>query len=272
MNKIIFKPIYTCWVAEHPQPVGTIEFIGGALFGVLPTFFYSYFLRYLYGQGFTIVTSPFRLSLNHTKVAKEIYSDRARVFAALNPIHENLPHFWIGHSLGCKYILLLELAGEKDGQDFLIQDQPSILIAPNISDTQKAVQFKWLATYLDRTGRGVQPNRAEIKSTLQASKRFNLSAIVSFGLDKEAGTQSQTPEQPDFSDGSLTTQILASLPSRFLLKTELQDCQHLEPVKIGFKSELPSFKPQRQLEIQTLDYLHKLGDKVTKIKTLTSRN
>jgi Protein of unknown function (DUF1350) len=258
MIKIIFKPIYTCWVAEHPKPVGTIEFLGGALFGILPTIFYSYFLRFLYGQGFTVITSPFRLSLNHTKVTKEIYEDRARVFDTLNPIHENLPHFWIGHSLGCKYIMLLEIFGERDSQDFLIQDQPSILMAPNISDTRKAVKFAWLAKYLDRKGYGVRPNRSEMKSKLIASERFNLSGIISFGLDKEAGNQSQSAEQPDFSDVALITQILASRPNRLLLGTELKNCQHLEPIKISFQQEHLSHKPQRQLENLVLDYLHQL--------------
>jgi Protein of unknown function (DUF1350) len=233
----IFKPVYTCWVAEHPQPIGTIEFLGGALFGVFPTIFYSSLLRYLYGQGFTIVTSPFRLSLDHARVAKEIYLDRERVFDTLSPTHHNLPRFWVGHSLGCKYILLLKTSSEIDKGTFSIKDNPSVLIAPNISDTLKAVRFKWLATYLDRTGRGVNPNRNEVKLKLEKSQRFNLSAIISFGLDTEAGTQKESPEKPDFSDVALITQILANNPKRLLLKTELPKCKHLEPVKIGQATE-----------------------------------
>jgi Protein of unknown function (DUF1350) len=262
--KIIFKPVYTCWVAEHPQPIGTIEFLGGALFGLLPTVFYSYFLRYFYNQGFTIVTSPFRLSLDHASVAQEIYLDRARVFDTLHSVHQSLPRFWVGHSLGCKYILLLEMAGELDSQDFLIKDQPSILIAPNISDTLKAVKSKWLAAYLDRKGCGVKPDRHNLRKQLSRSKRFNLSAVISFSLDQEAGTQNQTPEAPDFSDVALITQVLETEANRLLLRTELLTYQHLEPVKIGFTVN-HNVQSSRKLEPQVLDYLQQL-----QIKTIVT--
>ena len=232
MINCILSPVYTCWVAEHPKPIGTIEFLGGALFGSLPNVSYSYFLNYFYDQEYTIVTAPFRLGLNHEQIAREIYSDRQRVFDTLKPIHKTLPRYWIGHSLGCKYIILLETAGEEDGTEFFLKDQPSILIAPDMSDTYDAVKIGIIAQYLDDIGRGVNPNRAVTKARLAASKRFNLTAVISFDRDAIAGTQQQTPEEPDFSDVALITQLLKQRPSGLLFKTELENCQHLEPVGV----------------------------------------
>jgi Protein of unknown function (DUF1350) len=232
MEKCIFKPVYTCWVAEHPDPIGTIEFLGGALFGSLPQISYSYFLSYLYGQGYSIVTAPFRLGLNHQKIAEEIHSDRARVFDTLKPVHQELPRFWIGHSLGCKYIVLLESTGEEDSKSFLLKDQPSILLAPDVSNTYDAVKIGVIAQYLDDIGQGVNPDRARLAAILAASNRFNLTAIISFEQDDVAGNQAQSAEAPDFSDVALISGIIESRPSRVLLKAELADCKHLEPVGI----------------------------------------
>lgn len=257
--KMKFKSVYTCWVAEHPNPIGTIEFLGGTFFGIFPTIFYSYFLDYLYGKGYSIVTSPFRLSLNHTKIAREIYGDRQRVFSTLDPCHKDLPRIWVGHSLGCKYILILEMAGEADGESFPIKDQPSILIAPNISNTLKAVRSKLLADFLDRFGCGVNPKREDLKASLAQSRRFNLSAIISFGCDTEAGTQDESSEEPDFSDVALITKTLSSRSERLLLTQELAKSNHLEPIKIGIQEQS---KPPRKLEIQVFDYLNRMIERI----------
>jgi hypothetical protein len=280
MKKCVFQPVFTCWVAEHPEPIGTIEFLGGALFGSLPNVSYSYFLNYLYHQGYTIVTSPFRLGLNHEKISYEIHSDRERVFQTLQPIHQNLPRFWIGHSLGCKYIILLETAGEQDQQQpgFLLKDQPSILIAPDISDTYDAVKIGLIAEYLDDIGRGVKPNRAEMKAKLAISNRFNLTAVISFDQDDVAGTQNQNPESPDFSDVALITQVLENRPNKLLLKSELKNCRHLEPVGISvvqndgtlglvdldLSDGVLESVINRQLEPHVLNYLQQLTSLLSK--------
>jgi hypothetical protein len=278
MSKCIFQPVFTCWVAEHPEPIGTIEFLGGALFGSLPNISYSYFLNYFYDQGYTVVTSPFRLGLNHEEISYEIHSDRERVFRTLQPIHQSLPRFWIGHSLGCKYIILLEAAGDKEQSGFFLKDQPSILIAPDISDTYDAVKIGLIAKYLDDIGRGVKPNRAEMKAKLERSNRFNLTAIISFDQDDVAGTQQQTPESPDFSDVALITQILENRPSGLLLKTELKNCRHLEPVGVtvvqadgnlglvdlDLSDGVLESVINRQLEPQVMNYLQRLTSLLSK--------
>lgn len=32
----IFEPIAHSWIAKNPNPIGIVEFIGGALFGSVP--------------------------------------------------------------------------------------------------------------------------------------------------------------------------------------------------------------------------------------------
>jgi hypothetical protein len=228
----MFKPIYSCWVAEHPNPIGVIEFLGGALFGSLPNVSYSYFLNSLYEEGYTIVTQPFRLGLNHEQIAKEIFEERNRVLQTLAKSHQDIPRIWVGHSLGCKYITLLEILGEtavdEAKWEFPLKNQPSLLIAPDLSDTREAVQIEPLARYLDDIDKGVKPDRQEMKTRLEASKRFGLTAILSFESDNVAGTQSQSPET---SDVALITSILKKTKENILITEEIPG-KHLEIVGI----------------------------------------
>ncbi len=46
-----FQPLYFSWVAVHPNFKGVVQFIGGALFGTFPTFFYRYYLRKISNEG-----------------------------------------------------------------------------------------------------------------------------------------------------------------------------------------------------------------------------
>ena len=127
-----FLPLNFSWVALHPKPIGIIYFIGGAFFGTFPTFFYRYLLKNLFEKGYTIVALPYRFSFRHWSVAINLVEDqenlqKAMLFEAkyrdydctlyeeyLNSKEECLSlksgnFFWLGHSLGCKYIALLEL-------------------------------------------------------------------------------------------------------------------------------------------------------------------
>lgn len=254
----MFKPIYSCWVAEHPKPIGVIEFLGGALFGSLPNVSYSYFLSSLYDQGYTIVTQPFRLGLNHEKIAQEIFAERNRVLQALGESHQNIPRFWVGHSLGCKYIMLLEIMGEGEREtQFPLKDQPSLLIAPDLSDTKEAVQIAPLAQYLDDIGRGVQPNRQEMSEKLKNSHRFGLTAILSFEQDDVSGTQNQPTET---SDVALITSILEQTTNNVLIKQEIPG-KHLEIVGIKVS------KPDGTVALVDLDVTDGILEDVTTRKT-----
>ncbi|MEM6251510.1 MAG: DUF1350 family protein [Cyanobacteria bacterium P01_D01_bin.156] len=115
-----FIPCGHSWVALHPQPKGIIQFIGGALFGTLPTISYHHFLRSLFEAGYTVVALPFRFILNHWSMALNLLDEHYAVRVAMVELAiaqgydphiylEASNYIWIGHGVGCKYILLLEL-------------------------------------------------------------------------------------------------------------------------------------------------------------------
>ncbi|MCC5641655.1 DUF1350 family protein [Nostoc sp. CHAB 5824] len=118
--KLRFKPVSHSWVALHPQPKGVIQFIAGAFFGTFgPMLFYRYLLQCLFEQGYTIILLPFNFSFNHYVEAGflmreqyEILPELVRMASVKGYDYEaylNDKNFsWIGHSLGCKYISLLE--------------------------------------------------------------------------------------------------------------------------------------------------------------------
>ncbi|MEI1373850.1 DUF1350 family protein [Nostoc sp. UHCC 0926] len=118
--KLRFKPVSHSWVALHPQPKGVIQFIAGAFFGTFgPMLFYRYLLQSLFEQGYTIILLPFNFSFNHYVEAGflmreqyEVLPELVRMASVAGYDYEaylNDKNFsWIGHSLGCKYISLLE--------------------------------------------------------------------------------------------------------------------------------------------------------------------
>ncbi|ABA21713.1 Protein of unknown function DUF1350 [Trichormus variabilis ATCC 29413] len=118
--KLRFQPVSHSWVALHPKPKGVIQFIGGAFFGTfVPMLFYRYLLQYLFDNGYTIILLPFNFTFNHYAEAGflireeyEIAPELIRMAKLANydyQVYLNDRKFsWIGHSIGCKYIALLE--------------------------------------------------------------------------------------------------------------------------------------------------------------------
>ena len=115
-----FQPCSHSWVAIHPQPVGVVQFMGGAFFGTYPTLFYRQLLRQFYEAGYTVVALPFRFTLDHWGIAltllQEHYALRPFIIEAAQQqgystdVYLDAANYcWLGHSLGCKYIALLEL-------------------------------------------------------------------------------------------------------------------------------------------------------------------
>jgi hypothetical protein len=274
MNKICkFQPVSFSWVAVHPEPKGVIEFLGGALFGSVPNISYSHFLHSLYEAGYTVITLPFRFGLDHAAIAEDLLSERDNVLQQLGNSHQDLPRFWVGHSLGCKYIILLEA-------DQKIWNQPSLLIAPDISDTKDAVPIPPVAAFLDAIGRGVNPDRKETQALLKEKKNslFNLTALISFEGDELAGNQAGSPDE---SDVALFIQELDNKSGFPLLKQEIsgKDIKHTEIV--GIRAYKPdgtySFvdldvtdaifeDPQkRELEPMAIEFLEKLKARLDEI-------
>ncbi|NBD34179.1 MAG: DUF1350 domain-containing protein, partial [Cyanobacteria bacterium] len=124
-----FIPLSFNWVALHPEPKGVVYFIGGAGFGTFPTVFYRYILRQIYQASYTVVALPFRFTFDHWSVALSLVKDAEPLREAMSEEARRLGYtkhldlytnpkmfkqgnyFWLGHSLGCKYIALLELLG-----------------------------------------------------------------------------------------------------------------------------------------------------------------
>ncbi|MEM9274463.1 MAG: DUF1350 family protein [Cyanobacteria bacterium P01_F01_bin.143] len=164
-SDLLFKYIYSNWVLIHPEPKGVVYFIGGAGFGSFPTVFYRYILRRIFQEGYTIVALPFRFTLDHWSVALNLVKNAKPLREAikaeaerLNGIHgensyTNLDlysdpkkfhegnYFWLGHSLGCKYIALLEVLGDVDRLESLCNKedlaQISALLGQCITDEKQ---------------------------------------------------------------------------------------------------------------------------------------
>jgi len=266
-STIRFQPIRRSWVAPHPNPQGVIEFLGGALFGTVPRLSYSHFLHSLYEAGYTVITLPFPFGLDHAAIAENLLIERDQVLQALDGEHQAVPRFWVGHSLGCKYIILLE-AYQK------IWNQPSLLIAPDISDTKEAVPIPVLGYFLDRINRGVRPNRRETQRLLQEKKNslFNLTALIAFQDDQIAGNPCGSPEKSDVAlfiqelDGKEGLQLLKqSLPGKH---TEIVGMRVYRPdgtfafVDLDWADGFFEDPQKRQLESAAIDCLSQLADRL----------
>jgi hypothetical protein len=260
-----FSPVSFSWVAIHPKPKGVIQFIGGAFFGTFPTVFYRYLLQTLFNEGYTIIALPFRFSFRHWDIAIGLLKEQDVLRKELSSItgsdfyQEKTKYSWLGHSLGCKYITLLEfLSGENwnqiaesctgrqafqrieailysaDLEDASILSQPSLLVAPDLSDTESAIPVKAIARLLDRAGLGVLPTRKQTQCFIDKSQLFNLTALISFDKDTIAGSVMDQSNGNQSQDESDVLWLFQKLKTRQypILNIELPG-KHLEP--LGFK-------------------------------------
>lgn len=297
-----FIPLSSSWVAIHPKPKGVIQFIGGAFFGSFPTLFYRYFLSQLFADGYTIIALPFRFSFQHWSIAIALLNEQsilqreipkeARKLGYDDSIYADATHyFWVGHSLGCKYIALLEFLSEGDWRDKLRQcvdsqevelvervfdrinpgktsilNQPSLLIAPDISNTESAVPIRALARLLDWLGLGVTPKRKQTQCFIQLSNLFNLTAMISFTQDTVAGSLTDSTKSPEIQAESDVLWFAKQLQDRDLINKEIPG-KHLEPVGIRVGNYIVDLNPldkfiefisSRCLEQVALQLLEKL--------------
>ncbi|AFY32586.1 DUF1350 family protein [Calothrix sp. PCC 7507] len=305
-----FRPISSSWVAIHPQPKGVVQFIGGAFFGTFPTVFYRYFLSKIFAQGYTIVALPFRFSFRHWPIAIDLFKEQNILAEEIPKIAEKLnyqfdiyqnkkKYFWIGHSLGCKYITLLEfLSGDKwkeiladscasyqqfqsieNSIDFLsiskvsIKGQASLLIAPDISDTESAIPqpLAFVAHFLDRFTIGVLPTRKQTQFFIDKSSLFNLTGLISFNQDTIAGSEKDECKDEKNRNNSDVAWLMSQLRQRkfSLLHQELPG-KHLEPVGVQIGNYIVDLnlldkfiKPisSRKLESLTLKFLDDLENR-----------
>jgi len=302
-NPCKFRPLSFSWVAIHPAPKGVIQFIGGFFFGTFPTFFYRYFLEALYDAGYTVIARPFQFSWRHWPIALGLLREQAVLQVAIaeearrlgyeDSIYQDKTRFtWIGHSLGCKYIALLEFLSNRDIAQVIrdcaseeeltrlstayssipgtasILNQPSLLLAPDISDTESAIPIPAVAQFIDHLGWGVLPTRHQTQCFIQSSNLFNLTGLISFDQDTIAGSikdENKSVEQQENSDVLWFTRTLTA---KKLVQTELPG-KHLEPLGIRFGKfilalnfeKLISPIADRKLEAVTLRFLAQLASK-----------
>jgi len=270
-----FTPVSFSWVAVHPEPKGVIQFIGGAFFGTFPTVFYRYFLQTLFEEGYTIVALPFRFSFRHWSTAidllkeQEVIRKKLATITDQNLYQDKAKYFWLGHSLGCKYIALLEfLSGEHwrqiiesyddkkayrqvealldqaDLENASILSQPSLLISPNIGNTESAIPVRAIARLLDRIGLGVLPNRHQTQYFIERSQLFNLTSLISFGQDTIAGSATEPLKGDQTQENNDVVWLIQQLKTKkfSILHTELEG-KHLEPVGLRMGEYIVDLNP-----------------------------
>ncbi|NEQ23013.1 MAG: DUF1350 domain-containing protein [Microcoleus sp. SIO2G3] len=324
MHKIFkFSPVSFSWVAIHPEPKGVIQFIGGAFFGTFPTVFYRYFLQKLFEEGYTIIALPFRFSFRHWSIAIDLLKEQEVLRQELTEIASRLGYrqdvyqdkanyFWLGHSLGCKYIALLEFLSGKHWKQITqscvernayqqiettisnaglesasILAQPSLLIAPDISNTESAIPIRAIARFLDRVGLGVLPTREQTQCFIERSQLFNLTAMISFDKDTLAGSENDQFKGKQVRENSDVLWLIQQLKTRKLpiLHKELPG-KHLEPLGVRVGDYVVDLNPFdkfiellrcRQLERYTTHFLaqlrlrqSKIEDDAEPIKTVTT--
>jgi Protein of unknown function (DUF1350) len=296
-----FSPISFSWVAIHPNPKGVIQFIGGAFFGTFPTVFYRYFLQTLFEEGYTIIALPFRFSFRHWTIAVNLLKEqgilRDELVAIANRLgyedevyQKQANYLWLGHSLGCKYIALLEFLSSQQWKETIgscaeganyqkieaiisdagltdesIVNQPSLLIAPDISDTESAIPVRAIARLLDRIGLGVEPTRSQTQCFIERSLLFNLTALISFDKDTLAGSEADELKSQRVKENSDVLWLIGQLQKRKfpILHKELEG-KHLEPLGVrvgGYIADLNPFDKfikllkVRQLESFVIQFL-----------------
>ncbi len=321
-TKFKFQPISNSWIAIHPSPKGVIQFIGGAFFGTFPTIFYRYFLNQLYNSGYTIIALPFRFTFNHWSVAitlvkeqyvlrREIVKEAVNLGYDYDVYLKDTNFYWVGHSLGCKYIALLEfLSGEwsqviqniklcefdnscytrvVDNIENLLLDldlekrrtevvtenyvgkkpeiinlfikgQPSVLIAPDISNTASAIPIRLLAQMIDNFGLGVAPSVKLTRCLVTHSELFRLIVLVCFKQDKIAHETCKWLTNQLCIKSKLQNKLLPNL-------IEQLDGQHLELIGVKIGNCIVDFNPfdkfieplgSRKVETVVIQSLEKL--------------
>ncbi|KAM3092007.1 DUF1350 family protein [Phormidesmis sp. 146-35] len=297
-----FRPLSFSWVAIHPQPRGVVQFMGGAFFGTFPTLFYRYLLRRVYEAGYTVIALPFRFSFRHWPLAvgllkeqdelrREIALTAQQLGYECDLYQDKTRYFWMGHSLGCKYIALLEFLSDDRWPSLLetctdarqveqlkhaiadlrpdtvsIKGQPSLLLAPDISNTESAIPIRALAQLLDRLQLCVLPTRKQTQCLIAQSDLFNLTGLISFDRDTIAGSVANPGQKPYTENDVLW--LLNQLKQRAfpLLHQELLG-KHLEPVGVKIGSFIVDLNPfdkfvkrisDRPLEDNVLQFLKEL--------------
>ena len=231
---------------------------------------------------------PFRFTFRHWPIAIGLLKEQEILRTELTKIAQRLgyeseiyqepsSYFWVGHSLGCKYIALLELLSDDRYPNIVdkfsvkrsypvgnrpdyeqiqrlienldidrpsIKGQPSLLIAPDISNTESAIPVRPLAQLLDKFGLGVLPTREQTQDFIANSSLFNLTAIISFDRDEIAGSIKDINKSPEQQKNSDVLWLIEQLSNRkFPLLSKEIEGKHLEPIGIKIGNYIVDLNP-----------------------------
>lgn len=219
-----FQPLHFGWVALPPRPKAVVIFIGGAFFGTYPTFFYRGFLRILYDLGYVVVALPFRFTFRHWDIALSLSIYLAELKKEVNALltstssggglqepntETRAPYLWVAHSLGCKYVALLELLSESEdmssmraikdafaevdprqlkelvarlelieAEQLSLLNQPQLLVDPVIASLDAAIPWKPLEKIFAPLLK-VIPSRETTFRLIDKSTLFSLTKVFS---------------------------------------------------------------------------------------------
>lgn len=250
-------------------------------------------LRYPSGLAFVIGPIAIDLLKEQDRISKEL----AKITGD-ESYQKKDNYLWIGHSLGCKYIALLEFMSGQQWQQIIescvekkavqqietiianadlenasILSQPSLLIAPDISNTESAIPIRAIAQFLDKLGLGVLPTREQTQCFIERSLLFNLTALISFNRDNLAGSITDEFKDKQTRENSDVLWLLQQLKTRkfSLLHQELAG-KHLEPLGVRVGKYIVDFNPfdkfiallsRRLLEKYVLQFIIQLKQRQT---------
>ena len=158
-----------------------------------------------------------------------------------------------------------------DLKNISILNQTSLLVAPDISDTQSAIPVPAIANLLDRIGWGVKPSRKQTQCLIERSQLFNLTASISFDTDTLAGNETDKFKSAKIRKFSDVLWLIYQLKQRKLpiLHQELPG-KHLEPLGVRIGDYLVDLNPfdkfiealqDRKLERCALQFIDKLNQR-----------
>ena len=243
-----FRTFSHSWVAIHPQPKGIIQFVGSFfVFGSLPTVFYYFLLKSLYNKGYSIIAYPCSMipplrwkpkQVDHWRAAilllREEYAIKVELVAHilkysdrdyLDIYLDNSNYLWLGHSLGCKYISLLEI----------INSDPQNLVSNLAQCDGSKKQFQIIEKYIENLESERENSERKINSLLTESKIAKQAVSKRFIIDQPSiflapeiyGTEERRGKSTSaiplfglFPDGK-TTNCLIDLSDRFFGLTAL---------------------------------------------------
>lgn len=229
--KLRFQPVSHSWVALHPQPKGVIQFIGGAFFGTFfPMRFYRYLLQSLFSDRYTIIILPFNFTFNHYGEAGflireqyEITPELVRMakFAGYDyQVYLNDHNFyWIGHSIGCKYIALLEGFSALPRE----HDQLEAFIRKIVNETSNP-------SNQEKNERKIQSIVKDLEILIEdlKQKRQRATQLIKYYLGQEQDTYLDTIEDPNINRTFFKSLFIKGQPSVLLA-----------PVNSGTDSAIP---------------------------------